>query len=306
MSREYIVGIDIGGTNIRIGAQAENGVIENFQKVSSQRILNGENALENLISFIDQYIKENIPDSPVKAICIGMPSTLNRERDTVIQTPNIEGLDNIPLMDQMTRHFRTRIVLERDVNLLFCNDMKILNIDKNGINIGIYVGTGIGNAIFINGQPYLGADGAAGELGHIPFGSMEVECGCGNRGCAECFAGGKYLTGLRNSDFSATDIKNIFAEHGRSTAIKKYIEQLAKVIAVEINILNPGVIVLGGGVISMEGFPKDMLEEKIHEYTRKPYPEASLDIRYSVDSEENGVKGAVEFAADKLDCNEQY
>ena len=78
-----------------------------------------------------------------------------------------------------------------------------------------------------------------------------------------------------------------------------FVENAARVVATEINLLNPETIVLGGGVLNMKGFPKDLLEEQIRSCSRKPYPEESLEIYYSKDEVENGVRGAVEYARER-------
>ncbi|MBQ9504061.1 MAG: allose kinase [Lachnospiraceae bacterium] len=297
-----IAGVDLGGTNIRLGISNDKGEIKNFkrEKVKSFLREDGQGNAERLADFIAGYIRENGGEKEVAAICAGLPATLNRNRDTLVQAPNIRGLDGAPLKRMIEERTGVRAILERDVNLLFYNDMKELDIPENGINIGIYAGTGIGNSIFINGEPLTGADGAAGELGHIPFGRSEVECGCGNRGCAECLAGGKYLSTLQKTKFKDNPIGSLFIDHGDSSEILEFVDSLARVAATEINILNPDSVVLGGGVVAMEGFPADSLKEAIYEHSRKPFPAENLKIYFSSDAPENGVKGAIAFGYKKM------
>ena len=163
MEKGYMIGVDIGGTNIRIGAAREGGMLEAFEKTSSQAILAGEQAVEHLIDFLRNYMHEKLKSQEIEGIVLGLPSTLNAARDHVIQTPNIEGLNDVPLKKLLEEALHIPVLIERDVNLLFCNDADRLSLDPAGINIGVYVGTGIGNAIFIDGLPYAWTDGTAGE-----------------------------------------------------------------------------------------------------------------------------------------------
>ena len=110
---------------------------------------------------------------------IGFPATLDRNRHRVLQAPNVPGIDGLSAAD-LGRLAHVPVYFERDVNLLFSCDMLDLGIPSQGLSVGIYIGTGIGNAIFYNGRPLSGKNGVSGELGHIPrSGSGEI-CGCGN------------------------------------------------------------------------------------------------------------------------------
>lgn len=297
-----VVGIDLGGTNIRLGVVDEEGEISFFQKTKRAEFLNdtGEGNAGSLIDFISDYAKKVQETYDVPAVCIGLPATLNRERDTLIQAPNIRGLDGVPFKKMLEDRLNIKVFLERDVNLLFFNDMKKLDIPEKGINVGIYIGTGIGNSIFINGEPLAGKDGVAGELGHIPFGRSDAECGCGNRGCAESIVAGKYLAALHRDRFSEVPIDEVFTDERLREEVEAFVDGLARVAASEINILNPDTIVLGGGVLAMKGFPKEELKKRIYEHARKPFPADSLDIRFSEESDENGVRGAAAFGFEKI------
>ena len=299
MTNAYVIGVDIGGTSIRIGASDGSDELIHLQKIPSASIFTGADSVENLIGFLKDYIRELPEGKKVSAAAIGFPSTINRERDTVMQSPNLAGLDNIPLKTMLEEELGIKVLIEKDVNLLYCHDRKVLNLSRKGVHIGIYFGTGIGNAIFIDGKPLTGKDGAAGEIGHIPLVPGGKLCGCGNRGCAECYAGGKYLVELINTKYPGELISELFVRHAESPEIQEFVENAARVVATETNLLNPETIVLGGGVLNMKGFPKDLLEEKIRSCSRKPYPEENLEIYYSKDEVENGVRGAVEYARER-------
>lgn len=292
MSREkYIMGIDIGGTNLRAGLVNSAKGLSEFT-ITSTKIMEDDNTVDNLISFVKDYLSFRCIGKDVSGIAIGFPSTIDRARRRVLSTPNIKGLNNINIVDRMEKELQIPIYIEKDVNMLLLYDMFIGNIPDAGITTGFYVGTGLGNAITINGQLLTGKTGAAAELGHIPSRDTKGLCGCGNSSCVELFASGKYLQYLCDNDLEHVFIGDVFTKYSKDPIIEKYIQDLAIPIATEINILDPDYIILGGGVIQMKDFPKQQLEDAIHKFARKPFPDKELSFIYSVPSQENGVIGA--------------
>lgn len=188
--------------------------------------------------------------------------------------------------------FSFPVYFEKDVNLLFEYDQERYELPKQDVTIGCYIGTGIGNVIAVDGQILSGASGAAGELGHMPvFGETEL-CSCGNVGCVEPKAGGKYIVQLCHHHFPQTSLSNLFVEHGSDPEVEQYLEYVACVVATEVNILDPGVVVLGGGVISMPCFPREKFLKLIQNHVRKPFPHNNVTYLFSEDHGENGVRGA--------------
>jgi|GEM_PF-6385 len=295
---KIVVAVDVGGTNIRLGMVDENHNISAFTKVFREEVMSGENPADGLGEYIESYIAKNCAANMPAAVAVGVPSTIDSARRTVMSTPNIPGMDNIPLAEKLESRLGIPAFIERDVTLLFQNDYEKYGLPAKGIAIGVYLGTGLGNAIYVDGQPLIGADGAAGEIGHIPVLGADGVCGCGNSGCIELFAGGKYLEKI--ADEMNVPIKKIFAERGTGPEVLKYLDAVASAVASAVNILNPAAVVLGGGVPTMERFPSGKLEQLILSYTRKPYPAQSLKITWSEDGDMNGVIGGGIFAHKKL------
>ena len=176
---KLIVGIDIGGTNFRIGLADETGRLQSFQKLPVKQVLHSGNALEDIASLIESYAD----GQELAAVSIGFPATLNRERTIVLQAPNLKVMENLPVVEYLSGRLNARVFAERDVTMIMCYDLRKYNVPLEGVITGIYFGTGIGNAIMIDGHFLRGRNGTAGELGHIPvYGSEEV-CGCGLTGC---------------------------------------------------------------------------------------------------------------------------
>ena len=289
------IGIDIGGTNFRIGTVDENDEIQNFEKNSS-RIFDNGNVVETMADAIKSYMARYGVTENVCAVGVGIPSMVSKDKRTIISTPNLKGFDNLRFADALEEKLSLPVYLDRDVNFLLQNDISRLKLDRSKTILGFYVGTGFGNALYIDGKFYAGKNGAAGELGHIPLLDVEEKCTCGNIGCSEVRCSGKYLEVLAAKYFPETAIRNVFKEHPNHPILLKYVEDLAVPIATEINILDPDYAVLAGGVLYMAGFPKDVLVKAIHEKTRKPYPESKLDLRFSEHDQQRGVYGSGEFA----------
>ncbi len=289
------LGIDIGGTNFRIGMVDGEGQISGFEK-SSSRIFDSGNVVETMANEIELYLARYAVQNRVKAVGVGIPSLVSKDKRTIVSTPNLKGFDKVNFASELEKRLSMPVYLDRDVNFLLQNDISALKLDMSKTILGFYVGTGFGNALYIEGRFYSGKNGAAGELGHIPlFGNDEL-CTCGNRGCSEVRCSGKYLEQLCERYFPTTPIRFVFNEHPNDPVLLDYVRTLAIPIATEINILDPDYIILAGGVLYMQDFPKDVLIEAIHEKTRKPFPESNLDIRFSEHNQQSGVYGSGEFA----------
>ncbi|TAH74841.1 MAG: allose kinase [Anaerolineaceae bacterium] len=292
MRNKCVVGLDIGGTYCRMGlVDRMNRLYHPY--ICNTMDLNGDkNFVNGLMAFIKSYINLHEKEYEIQAISMGFPSTIDHERKVVLSTPNIEGLDNVSIVDLYEEEFKIPVYINRDVNMLMYHDLEELKIPKGGVTLGFYIGTGFGNAIYINGEILLGKHGVAGELGHIPVIGNKKKCSCGNEGCIEAVAAGRYLEELCKTKFPETNIKDIYVKHGDAPEIIEQIEYLSIPIASEINIFDPHHIILGGGILQMEGFPRKLLEEFVVKHTRKPYPAYGLNFLYTLDEQENGIIGA--------------
>ena len=290
-----IIGIDIGGTNFRIGAVEDTRVIR-FSKVPTGSVIFTEDVLFDIASFIKQFA-EGIP---FEAVAIGFPATLDRERKTVLQAPNLKFMENLPVVERLEKELGVPVIAERDVTMALSFDSRKYGLPKEGMVCGIYFGTGIGNAISIDGRPWKGHNGTAGGLGHIPVDGSDVACGCGNIGCMESLAGGKYLAWLKNEQYPETPIGEMFLQHADEEPLKRFIDRMAIAVASEVNILDPDAVLIGGGVMNMPGFPKEELDRRIYAHLRKPYPAESLRIVYTEDEADKSVIGGAIYAEELL------
>lgn len=299
MTEKYILGLDIGGTNVRAGLVNEAYQLKHFCMQNSRELLCDE-PVKNIASFIQDYCEKWLNGEMPEAISLGFPSTISKDRRTLLSTPNIPHLNNVSIVDELESMLGTRVLVNRDVNLLLLFDIHYFTIQPDATTIAIYIGTGLGNAVMIKGDLLTGKNGVASELGHIPLLHNSLTCGCGNIGCLETLASGRYLETLRQRSFQNTLIQDLFTEHWPHPALKEYLYYLSIPIVTEINIFDPDHIILGGGILQMNDFPYDDLIDIMMEQVRKPFPYSDLSIFRAHQDQENGVVGAGIYAHNLL------
>lgn len=301
MENAHVIGIDIGGTNFRIGAVRLGeycAELFHFQKVPVKEVFCTESAMDDLTRYLKRYCEMlRCEGKIVSAVSIGFPATLDKNRRMVLQAPNIPFMENLPVVDVLEHALGLPVLIEKDVGMSLFYDKTKYGLDDCRWLCGIYFGTGIGNAIFAEGKLLAGRNGAAGELGHIPVDGSFEKCGCGNSGCMENLAGGKYLARLCREVYTNTEIGDLFLKHANEPVIRQFVDRMAAAVAVELNIFDPDCVVLGGGVVNMKAFPKEYLKERILVHTRKPYPAQNLRLIFAEDEKEKAVVGAALFAA---------
>lgn len=297
-----VIGIDIGGTNLRIGLVDKEGNLEYFEKKSSASLIS-ENAVENLKNEILDYISRYQLNKEDLVITVGVPSAVSKDKSFIYSSPNLKGLENMDLGHLLKDALGIPAFVDRDVNYLLMNDIKNFDLDpdKDKTILGMYLGTGFGNALYVNGKLFSGKHGVAGELGHIPLMGTKGLCGCGNTECCELKCSGKHLQELREEYFPDTCIDDIFTEHGDDPIIQEYIDTLAYPISTEITLFDPDYVVMAGGVMIMKDFPMERLIEQIKQKTRHPYPAEDINFIYPKHTQTSGVIGGAlaYFASEK-------
>lgn len=294
--QSFVIGIDIGGTNFRIGLVDEKGAVSGFEKKPSAALTVGD-AVDNLAREIEAFQARN---AGAKAVAVGFPSIVSKDKRMLYNTPNLRGFDGIDLKGALETRLRLPVFIDRDVNFLLQSDIRKLGLDPSSTILGFYVGTGFGNAVYIDGRFHGGKNGVAGELGHIPLYGVTERCTCGNVGCSETRCSGRHLTELVRTHFPETDISEVFVKHGTDPRVTGFVEDLAVPIATEINILDPDYAIIAGGVVFMKDFPRETLEAAVREKVRRPFPAENLQILYSEHTQQSGVLGGGLFAHQHL------
>ncbi len=303
--KDVIIGIDIGGTHLRIGAVDKGGAVRCFEKRLSSEVCGEGGSSLRLIALICDYLLRNGLTQRVAALAVGFPSTVSRDKRTVYSSPNLplggeDGLDGQDVVALLSAALNMPVFLDKDAIFLLQYDLERLNLKDKGCTIGIYYGTGIGNAIYLDGRFLTGKHGVACELGHIPYYGSKNICGCGSRACAETHAAGYVLRKLWEDHYSDEPFCDLFLRHGKDAPILQFIEAMAIPFATELNIFDPDQVIIGGGVVEMAGFPMETLLGFVREFVRKPYPGEDFTLIRASAAPETGVVGAAYYAMEHL------
>jgi len=281
MSR--ILGIDIGGTHVRWGIVEEDNII-NVHKSRTKDV-------KDFVEFISDIVTQH---NDIDMISIGIPGIVNRNK--IINVPNVELL-NIPDLDIMIQEKTNKnVIIHRDVRLLFAYDLERLHLKEKPYVIAFYLGTGVGNVIKVEGKIVRGSHGFSAELGHIPVSGNDKLCGCGKIGCSETIVSGKALVEIYHHYHLSGDFSDIFVLHHDHDALIEFIEGFARMIAIEMNILDTTTIIIGGGVTNMKGFPKERLSQLLIQHLRSVELKDDFSVYYVDDSPMNSIIGAALLA----------
>jgi allose kinase len=287
---EYYICLELGGTNLRYGIVDSDYSLREFHKLSSTGLADAANKVDYLAGLMGALI-DKVGKNKCLAVTMALSSLMDKERTTVYSSPMVKGFNNIPLAPLLSTRLGLPVYLEKDVNILLLYELGRLSVKPEGIDIGVFIGTGLGNAMCIDGRVYRGANGAACELGHIPVAGFSGKCDCGKDGCIELKASGHVLGRLAVEKY-ACPVTRIFADHGSEDDVLDIVNHCALAIATEITLLDPVHLILGGGVVNMEGFPFDYLLARIKDNLRIPNPRDTLDVIRASGEEQAGVVGA--------------
>jgi allose kinase len=303
--KDVIIGIDIGGTHLRIGAVDSHSTVSCFEKHKSLEVCGEGGSAKRVIALIRDYLARNALVQRAAALAVGFPSTVSRDKRTVYSSPNLplggeDGLDGQDVVQLLMSALNMPVFLDKDTIFLLQYDLVRLNLKDKGCTIGIYYGTGIGNAVFFDGKFLTGKHGVACELGHIPYYGSQNICGCGSRACAETHAAGYVLRRLWEEHYSSEPFCELFLRHGGDERIKQFLEAMAIPFATEMNIFDPDQVIVGGGVVEMAGFPMETLLGFLREFVRNPYPGEDFALLRASAAPEAGVVGAAYYAMERM------
>lgn len=267
---DHVVGVDLGGIKILAGVFQMNLVSAGVAKRSTKP----ERGPDAVIARIARCIRDAVDEADlnfkqVRGVGIGAPGAVDGETGSVIFAPNLKWHD-IPLKQQLEEELGIPVFVGNDCTVamqgVYVAELK----SKPQHVVGIFLGTGIGGGLIINGKPYHGARHTAGEIGHMILEVDGPKCSCGNKGCFEALASrtaihqriksavengqktlltemlGESLEGLRSGDLRK-------AIRRGDKFVDSVVEDAAKYTGIAVanlmNIFNPDVVVLGGGVI---------------------------------------------------------
>src|SRR3974390_1501996 len=186
---EYVVGVDLGGTKILSGVFDHSMECIGSAKLSTKSQRGVDKVVERIARCIQDAVDEaDLSMKQVAGVGLGAPGAVDYESGTVIFAPNLEGWKEVPLKKDLEKLLGVPVFVENDCNIaalgVYVAELK----SKPRSMVGIFVGTGIGAGLIIDGELFSGFCHTAGEIGHMVLEVSGPKCGCGNKGCFEALA----------------------------------------------------------------------------------------------------------------------
>ena len=315
---QFIVGIDLGGTNIAGGVMPVDGTREIAMRMIPTLAQGGADAVvDRIATLIEDVIKQTQAETGAErsdflGVGIGSPGPLDRARGVVIVTPNL-GWRDFPLRDEVAKRVSLPATLDNDANCATLGEWW-RGAAKGGRNVvGLTIGTGIGGGLVLDGKLYHGASDAAGEIGHTTIDSTGRRCKCGNYGCLEAYTSGpaiaerarevlegdedSLMTEMVKGDVSQITAQTVFDASKRGDRVAlEIVRETAHFLGVGIsnliNVFNPDTFVIAGGVTQAGDLLFDPLRAEVRRRAFKPSVEACRIVAGALPLSA-GVVGAV-------------
>jgi glucokinase len=273
--QQYIIGVDLGGTNIVAGAMSVDGTrSQAVRSIATMASVGDEGVAERIVGLVKSIMLDTMSDSGAKrddfvGVGIGAPGPLDREKGVVLVAPNL-GWRDFPLRDRIHERVGLPTTLDNDANCATFGEWW-QGAARGARNvIGMTIGTGIGGGLILDGALYHGASDMAGEVGHTTIDLNGRHCKCGNYGCLEAYASGPAIAtrarevlvreevessipGMVDGRLDEITAQTIYdaAKQGDPVAseiVRDTARYLGAGIANLLNIFNPDTVVIAGGV----------------------------------------------------------
>ena len=310
---QLVCAVDLGGTHLRVATVDVSGEIKYRLKQSTPVTDDPLKIVSAIVMAAEKCHEQSKAEGQsIGAISVVVPGTVNIADGTVTRIPNVPSLNSFALSAVLADALGWRVFLENDANAAAVGEMWRGAARGRRTIVCLTLGTGVGSGIILDGNLWHGASDSAGEIGHTsiePFNGPA--CSCGSRGCLEVYTSATAIVRMANegrsrhpsSILNATDeltAKTVFAagKNGDAFALEVFQrmgDYLGVGLANIINILNPEMIVIGGGVVNgWELFEKQM-HRRIHDYAFR-LPAANVKIVPAECGDDAGLLGAARLA----------
>jgi glucokinase len=278
----FSIGVDLGGTNLRIAAVNGQGKLVEKVTLGTQVALGRSRVLDDMCDAIRHLSDKYHNGSNLVGIGIGVPGIIDMETGMVRESPNLPGWSDYPVRNEIEQRLGTRVFLENDANAAALGE-KWLGAGQQVDDMAMLtLGTGVGGGLVLGGRVWHGMNGMAGEFGHTTVEPDGAQCGCGNRGCVEAYASATAVVRMAREaiatgqapalakasssdpEFSAKAVYNlaIQGDEDARRIFRKVGRALGIVLSNLVNALNLPMYVVGGGVSSAwEAFAPTIFEE---------------------------------------------
>jgi glucokinase len=252
---DVVLAVDLGGTNMRMAAVSAEGSILNRAKCETPAKVTPDQLIDLTLSLISECTQGLPADAKISGLGFATPAPASQQSKGVLsKLPNLPSLNGMDLRGRLQRHVPFDICLENDATAAAIGE-HWLGASKALDNvIHVTLGTGVGGGLILNGEPYRGIDGTAGEIGHICVEPEGHPCGCGSRGCLEQYASATAVERMAHSRGLPVRASHDVYHAAKSgdpiaqeifNAVGYY---LGIALAGLINTLNPEMVVIGGGL----------------------------------------------------------
>lgn len=279
---DYSIGVDMGGTNLRIAAISTDGQLLEKITTGVKLAMGRDYVIGEMCDAIQHLTERYRASGRFLGAGIGVPGIIDVEAGMMRKSANLPGWTDYPVRDEIEHRLGARVFLDNDANVAALGE-KWLGAGRDADDMAmITLGTGIGGAIILNGRIFYGMSGMAGEFGHVTIEPNGVPCGCGNHGCAERYASATAIVRMAREaieageapelskaassdpEFSAKSVYDL-AMKGDAPAeriFNRFGEVLGILLANLVNILDLDMFVIGGGVVSAwDAFAPKMFAE---------------------------------------------
>jgi len=315
------VGVDLGGTNVRMGLVTQSGEIIARRK-GKTRVKDGpEKVVGRLIKTASGLIEKARSDGHrVAGLGIGCPGIITAD-GVVKVSPNLTGWVDLDLAGQLSGGLRTKVRVENDANAYALGE-SWLGAGRGAESLVVFtLGTGVGGGIILAGKLWRGVDGMAGEVGHITVNPNGRQCGCGNRGCLEAYSsatavvertvealrGGRFTTlssVIRQSSAEMSALKVMEAALSGDMLAKTVYSEAGKYLGIAVadlvNLLNIERIVIGGGMAGAWGLMEEAVNYEVYRRAFK-VPAERCEIVTAQLGDDAGILGSAGLALGKLE-----
>ena len=298
--KQYVVGVDVGGTNIKLGVVGPSGqvIVRNSfatKPFASSRI----KLMMALASEIEaSIVAAGLTKTQIAGVGIGLPGLIDYEKGVVRFLPNIPGWKNVHLKSILQKKIKLPVFVDNDVKIITLAESKF-GAGKGVRNlVCLTLGTGVGAGLILNGQLYRGEENAAGELGHMPLNEHGPKCNCGGVGCFETYVGNRPLFVLASRMMGKPGMTTLdmfaLAQKGNKKALlfwKTVAERIGNGLVGIVNLLNPHLIIIGGGVSNNEKYLFKTIADTIRRRAMS-LQGASFKIKRAKFKDDAGIIGA--------------
>ncbi len=255
MVPKFIIGIDLGGTNLKVALLSLRYRIIDKEILSTRSFVKKDSLIKAITGSVNNIItKNNLDKRKILGVGLGLPGPIDAQRGIVHFFPNIPGWKEVSLGRMLKTRLGLPVFLDNDAKLMALAEHR-LGAAKGFRNaVCLTLGTGVGGGIIIGGGLYRGRNNASAEIGHLPINEKGPKCNCGGRACLEAYIGNRRIMGeakkIYKRDISLEELSRLAKKHNRY-AQALWLEvagHLGVALSGIVNLLNPDCVVIGGGV----------------------------------------------------------